>query len=450
MKRNISQLKLWSTGMVGRLTCLVVLFSIGSSRQSAVSAADSLTIDQVISEVIKSNSRAEAARFMARSAEENASSVGRWNDPMLMFGIQNTPTNFDLDMDPMTMKMVGLSQDIPYSGYLGLQRRSALADARSAEAERSGVEIDLATAARIAFLDLYYLQELLGHLRAQQRLTIEMVDAVTSKYRANQATHDEVLSAQSNQWRLESTILSVEQEIDAARFELNTLRGLPPDSPLPALANHGLQTFPDSVSEWISGAEANYPEFKKLSSKAESYRFSAAASRRMNWPMLNLQAEYGFRSGYELGEHGDAGEPRDDMISLRATLLLPIFSRGAQKSMARSMEAMNQSNLRELEQTRRDTEAALRSLYQRAVRLSQSIELYSGRILPTSEDAYRSALAGYSANRTTLSSLLNYGVAIISDKTTLTELKAELARTLAEASRYFIDPASYVSAESGK
>ncbi|MCM2272008.1 MAG: hypothetical protein NDJ18_05580, partial [candidate division Zixibacteria bacterium] len=115
MKRNKSQVKVWSAGLVGRLICLVVLLSIGFSWKSAVSAADSLTIDQVISEVIKSNNRAEAARFMARSAEENASSAGRWKDPMLMFGIQNTPTNFDLDMDPMTMKMVGLSQDIPYS-----------------------------------------------------------------------------------------------------------------------------------------------------------------------------------------------------------------------------------------------------------------------------------------------------------------------------------------------
>jgi hypothetical protein len=114
------------------------------------------------------------------------------------------------------------------------------------------------------------------------------------------------------------------------------------------------------------------------------------------------------------------------------------------------MEGMNQSNLRELEQAKRETEATLRSLHQRAVRLTRSIALYSGRILPASEDAYRSALAGYAANRTTLSSLLNYGVAITNDKTTLTSLKAELARTIAGASRYFDVPTSHFVATSGK
>jgi outer membrane protein TolC len=166
----------------------------------------------------------------------------------------------------------------------------------------------------------------------------------------------------------------------------------------------------------------------------------------MTWPMLNLQAEYGFRSGFETDMLGNQGEPRDNMISLQAAISLPIFSRGQQKSMARSMDAMQKSNTLEAEQLQRDTESALRSLFERAVRLQRSIDLYAKRILPTSEDAYRSALSGFSASRSSFSSLLSFQIAILNDKTTLTQLRAEFARTLAEVARYTTDPSQWESA----
>lgn len=409
-------------------------------------AEENLTIGQIISQVVRSNNRAEAARFMEQSARENIGAQGKWPDPMLMVGIQNTPTSFDFSMDPMTMRTVGISQAIPYSGYLGFQKKAAKLDAESARAERYTIEIDLVMAARYAYLDLFYQQQLIIDLEGQRDLLEQLVNSVTAKYRANQATHDEVLSAQSNQWRLESMILSAHQELDAARFSLNALRGAPVETAVLRLAEPPSTDLPTSADGWFDLARTNYPPLRRLMFKAESYRFSAAASRRMTWPMLNLQAEYGFRSGFETDMLGNQGEPRDNMISLQASISLPIFSRGQQKNMARSMDAMQQSNTLEAEQLQRDTESALHSLFERAVRLQQSIDLYAKRILPTSEDAYRSALSGFSASRSSFSSLLSYQIAILNDKTTLTQLRAEFARTLAEVARYTTDPSQWESA----
>jgi hypothetical protein len=67
--------------------------------------------------------------------------------------------------------------------------------------------------------------------------------------------------------------------------------------------------------------------------------------------------------------------------------------------------------------------------------------LYREQIIPASEDAYRSGLAGYASNRTSFTALSTYAGAIYRDRITANQLANELARTLAEAEGYTIDPA---------
>ncbi len=131
------------------------------------------------------------------------------------------------------------------------------------------------------------------------------------------------------------------------------------------------------------------------------------------------------------------------MISFGANISLPIFSRGKQRQMARSMDAMNRSTLAGAKQLRRDIRANLASLHSRALRLNQSLALYQDRILPATREAYRSTLAGYTTNRTPFASVLNSAVAVYRDQSTINDLNNELARTLAEVERYTSDPSAW-------
>jgi len=398
-------------------------------------AADSLTFDQVISQVVQKNDRVAASQFMQEAAERRAASTGVWDDPMLMLGAQNVPTNFGFSMDPMTMKMIGLSQNIPYAGYKGLERKAAQAQARAAAEDRRGTEVDLVAAAKTAYFELFYLLQNLQELRFQREILEQVYTSSAAKLRTNQAGQDEVLGSQAEIWRLETTILSTQQEITASGARLNSLRGENPAAPLSPLAAPPAVALPENQDGWLKAAEENYPPLARLSRQAESYGFSARASRRMSWPMLNLEASYGFRSGYDISMDGMA-EPRDNMVSFQANISLPIFGRGKQRQMARSMLAMQQSTEAEANQLRRDVQAELVTLYERARRLSQTLVSYRNQIIPATEDAFRSALAGYTTNRTTFASLSSFSLALYRDRITANQVAYELARTLTEVDRY--------------
>jgi len=335
----------------------------------------------------------------------------------------------------MTMKMVGLSQNIPFSGYKGLERKAAEAEARAALEDQRGTEVDMVAAAKTAFYDVYYFQQTLKELQSQREILEQVVASSMAKLRANQAGQDEVLGSQADVWRLENVILSTEQEKSASEARLNSLCGEDPSRQLPPLAAPPAYALPESVQTWLTEADKNYPPLASLKEKSESYGLSARANRRMAWPMLNLGASFGLRSGSQIGFDGMETK-RDNMLSFQASISLPIFGRGKQRQMARSMEAMQRATEAEGNQLRRDVQSDLTTLFLRVQRLSQALESYRNRIIPATQDAFSSALAGYSANRTSFALLSSYSLSLYRDRITANQLADDLARTLIEVDRY--------------
>lgn len=352
-----------------------------------------------------------------------------------MLGVQNVPTNFDFEMDDMTMKMIGLSQEIPYAGFKGYAKRAARADAAVAQAEAQSMTIDLVTIAKSAYLDLYFRRLSLTELQRQSQLLDQVVSASSAKLRTSEAGQEEFLAAQADLWRTESMILSAEQEVVEATLNLNSLRGADAVDTVFQMTPPDLPIVPDAPAQWLAKAEENYPAFQKLRHESESYGLSAAAMKRMQWPMLGVNGSYGMRSGNKMGSDG-MPEKRDNMVSFGVTLSLPLFEGHQQGQAARSMDAMKTASLGEARQLQRDVYAKLLTLYERARRLSLSLALYRDRILPTAEDAYRTALSGYATNRTDFISLLTLATGVYRDRITVNELANALAQTLIEAERF--------------
>ncbi|PJA29901.1 MAG: hypothetical protein CO189_01080 [candidate division Zixibacteria bacterium CG_4_9_14_3_um_filter_46_8] len=404
-----------------------------SAPKNSLQAGDSLRIEEVIKKVLKNNDRIAAARFMEESAFANIGPAGAWDDPMLMAGVVNLPTTFDFQMDAMTMKMVGLSQNIPYSGFKGLRSKAARADAGASREQRRAVELDLATSAKLAFLDLYYRGLILDAIKGQHQLQEEIIASVSAKLKSGQADQADLAIARADLWRLDSDILSTQQEIESSRNNLLTLMGEDSDPLLPPLSEPSVGQLPLTAAEWQEKAKRNYPPLSKLALQSQSYRFQAAAAKRMRWPMLGLSADYGFRADSEM-------EKRDNMVGFQASISLPIFSGRQQGNMALSMEAMRRSSDAEAVQLWRDVKSELETLFSRAERLSQSLEIYQKRIVPAYENAYISASTGYAANRIPLTNLLSYSMSIYRDRITAYQIAFELASTMVEAEKYITNP----------
>jgi hypothetical protein len=73
-------------------------------------------VEALVAEALIHNSEIAAARAESEAAKDRVAPARSLDDPMLEAGIVNAPLPFSLRRDDMTMKMLGLSQKLPYPG----------------------------------------------------------------------------------------------------------------------------------------------------------------------------------------------------------------------------------------------------------------------------------------------------------------------------------------------
>jgi outer membrane protein TolC len=431
--------------LVMAVSLIIAANSFAQETRPVFSMPDTLRLELVISAVLQNNDRAAAARLMEKAVYDEIGPAAAWDDPMLMLGVQNLPTSFDFAEDAMTMKMIGLSQKIHYAGEKGLQKKAAISNANAVREQTKNALLELITNAKLAYFNLYYQQQALTFVTAQRDIQQDVLSSVTARLRSDQANQSDIAAAQADLWRLQADILASEQDVEAAQNELLPLMGLEPNLRLPPLAEPDFNALGETSELWLARAD-NYPPLQKLKFQSENYRCSASAARRMRWPMLELEGSYGFREDIPPDPESMAPPMKaDNVISFQINLSLPVFSGRQQENRARAMDAMRRSNDAEYSQMRREIEANLKTLHARAQRLSQSLVLYRDRIIPADQDAYQSARVSFTANRLPFVSLQTYALNIYRDRLMVNQIAYELARTLAEAEKYFSDSDNFNS-----
>jgi outer membrane protein TolC len=133
------------------------------------------------------------------------------------------------------------------------------------------------------------------------------------------------------------------------------------------------------------------------------------------------------------------------MWNFAATFSLPIFKGRQEKQMARSMTAMQRQMEAESAQMVKDVDAELRALHMRAEHFRDAAAMYEDKIVPADDEAFKTALAGYSSGRTSLPDLLNYAMTTYRDRMTLTDLQLAHASTVYRAERYIMNAGLYMT-----
>ena len=94
----------------------------------------SQTLGALIAEALQNNPELRAAAKETEAANQRVRPAGALEDPMLEAGLLNVPIQpLRLNREDMTMKMLGLSQKLPYPGKRALREQVAAKDAETLE-----------------------------------------------------------------------------------------------------------------------------------------------------------------------------------------------------------------------------------------------------------------------------------------------------------------------------
>lgn len=402
-----------------RWIAILVLMSTAASFARAEPLSFQATLDlavQVSPDIALQTATVEANQAAAVAA-------GRLPDPKLAIGVENVPVSGDerwsLTEDFMTMRKVGLMQDVPNSALRHAQTDSARARIARAQAERRLRVLSVRRDAAIAWLDRYYLERRTSLFDALDRENRIFADAVQAQLSGGRGMPADVIAPKQEAAELADRRDELMGEIAKSKTALERWVG--------SAAHELLQGSPPSLTidaEHLRAHVHRHPElavFTPMTQIAQAEVDAAQAMKRPDW-------------GVELA-YGDRGPEFSDMVSLQLTVGLPLFTRYRQNPQitAKRQELLRVEIERDamLREHTQDLDAQLID-YETITR--QLTRLRDTRI-PLAQDKVRYQFASYRAGQTDLANVLSARREHIDQQ--LKEIELEGRQAEAAAKLYF-------------
>lgn len=329
----------------------------------------------------------DARRYGVAAAQEEAARADALPDPTLTVGIDNLPVTgseaFDASADEMTMKTIGLWQEIPSRAKRTARRSFADRETEEAQARADAEALAVRRATAEAWIAVWTAQR---QLAALQRLREQAALAVKLSKARVVGGGESVSDALAT----EAALLELDNRIEAAQAEKHVAQAglarwvgdaavevseVAPDFNALPMPEADLLAAVDRVGPLL-------PATAQVETAAAAIDV-ARAEKRSDW---SVGASYGQRAG-----------GRSDMIMFEVGIGLPLFSRNRQDRGIAAREADYQAALASREDLRRQEAARIRADLARWEGLKRQVSLHEDALLPLAQDRSATTLAAYRA-----------------------------------------------------
>ncbi len=354
---------------------------------AAVAGSSGLTLHDATRLAVARAPMLDARNAGVSAAREEAARAGALPDPMLMLGIDNLPVTgpdaFEFGPDEMTMKRVGVRQEVPARAKREAQRTLAARKVDEARALSAATELEVQRATGQAWVDVWAAQQELDALRALREQAVSAAELTKARLGGGTETAGDALATAS-------AVLEVDNRIEAARATRESAQA--------TLARWLGDDIADLSTDAPDFGFLRIPEARLLASidrlgpllpataqvrAAEASIELARAEKKSDW---SVGASYGQR------ERG-----RSDMLMVEIGFGLPLFTRNRQDRGVAAREADHQAAVATREDLRREAIARIRSELARWQGFKRQVALHEDSLLPLARDRSAAALAAYEA-----------------------------------------------------
>ncbi len=386
--------------MFGRLERGLLALVLGLCLGVPVAAQDDSQLATLLKEAAERNPDVIAARKEAEAAASRVEPAAALDDPMLEAGLVNVPAqSLSLRREDMTMKMVGITQRLPYPGKRDLRRESARKDAEASDGAAREVLNRVQREVKAAYLDLWLADESLRLTESNLRLLEQLLSIAESRYSVGQSAQVDVFKAQTQLSRMQEERIKLGRERPMIEAELSravgrggTAGAITPGAPQVREADLRLESL-------RAAARASRPQLLAQQRIVDRSAVQRELAKKDYYPDFDVRLSYGQRDNYQAMR-------REDMISLTVAINLPVW--GEKKLEPRVVEAesmygqasaMYQARLNEID-------AMLRQQVAAAEQATRAVRLYDGSLIPQARLTADASLAAYRVGRVDFFALL--------------------------------------------
>ena len=400
----------------------------------AASPAESRSAPQIttplkalVSEALQNNPEIQAARKEREAAQHRVAPAGALDDPMLEAGFINVPTNsLRFDREDMTMKMIGLSQRLPYPGKRGLRQDVA---ARDADAVGHGYQETVNRGARdvrMAYFDLSQVIDSTRLVETNKLVLEQFLRIAESRYAVGQGSQADVLKAQTQLSKMTEELIKLARERSMIEADLNRALGRGANAAAPLPESPGLREATLQLDTLHETALRERPQLLALQSIVARNEKALELARKEYNPDFDVRLSYGQR------DNALDGMKRSDMVSLTVAINLPVWRDGKLAPRVAEAQAMRERALNMYQAQRNEVAMKLRQQVAAAEQSLRSARIYQTDILPQARLTVESSLAAFRVNRVDFLMLLDSQMNVFNYEISLVAAVSSHNKALAE------------------
>ena len=418
--------------------CFRAWFGVALAVGTAAHAAESpLTLPEAQRLAIIHSKQVEGSDLAISASREMAIAAAERPDPVAKFGVENLPVNgserFSVQQDFMTMRSVGLMQELTRPSKLRARTERAEQAVRLAEALKVQTLAAVQRSTALAWLGRYYAESMQKAVLQQVQLAQSEVAGTEAEYRGGRGTASQVLAARGALAELEDLAADASREVRSSRIALTRWVGDAADEPL---AGHPAIDAVPLHTHSLDSQLAEHPEILTLERREALARAEVAvarADRHADWSVDLVYSQRG--SGYT------------NMMTLEFSVPLEIDRAHRQNpELAAKLAEASQARA-ERDDMLREHVAEVGAMLDEWNTARERRDRYRTSIIPLAADRTTAARAAYRGGKTTLSDVLLAEHDEIKARLKALQIEAGAARLWAQLS--FLSPVRSISDGTG-
>jgi len=393
----------------------------------SVQIASVSTLQELISEALKNNPEIRAAAHEKEAAAQRISPAGALDDPMIEAGLISVPLqSLRLNREDMTMKMLGVSQRLPYPGKRGLRADVAAKDAESVGFGYQETVNRVIRDVRVAYYDIALIDRSIELLERNRRLIEQLLRIAEGRYTVGQGAQAEVLRAQTQLAKMSEELVRMHRERRSMEAELVRALGRGGEAGQIKAALPGVDSTALNFDALREAALRQRPQLLGLRTLIDKNQKALDLARKDYYPDFDLRFQYGQR------DNMPDGTPRSDLVSFTVAINLPVWEKQKLDPKIAEAQAMREQALSMYQAQENELAAKLRQQIAIAEQSRESARLYETGILPQARLALESALSAYKVNRIDFQMLLDSQMSVFGYEINHAGVVTALGKALAE------------------
>jgi outer membrane protein TolC len=358
-------------------------------------------LPDLVNIALVNNPEVAASGAHLKMLDYKAQQAGSLEDPMLMLKIQNgiisDPLNFR--RDPMTQKVVGISQQLPWFGKRELRSDVARHDAEASHWNREERILDIIRGVKETYYQIYFTDKSLEILAKNTRILDDFITIAENRYAVGQGAQQDIFKAQLEKSKLIDMRITLDQQRRSLEIRMNSLLYRPGDTPIGAIPEPQIMPLTRSDAELLEQAEQTRPLLQGMRAQIGKSQAAQALARKEFFPDFTVSFEY-------MQREPTPGSDGADMYSLGVTFNLPVQRERRHAMLAEAASEQTMSTA-ELNDARNAIRSAIADLISQMERRRKLAELYKRGIIPQAEQALESAVIAYRAGKVDFLALLD-------------------------------------------